>query len=104
MAREESLADLGNRGVRLVDVSLDDDSDDIGAVAWEEQESGVDGIDEILGLANSRQFRQVVIALPADISDMATEALEAKGFKRVGILEDFYALNLGQVWWAIQLI
>ena len=103
MAREESLEDLGNRGVRFVDVSLDDDSDDIGAVAWEEQESGVDGIDEILGLANSRQFRQLVVALPADISDIATASLEAKGFKRVGILEDFYALNLGQVWWVIQL-
>jgi len=103
MAKEESLDDLGDRGVRFTDVSLDDDSDDIGAVAWQEQDSGVDGIDMILGLANSRQFRQLVIALPADISDVATGPLETKGFKRVGMLTDFYALNLGQVWWAIQL-
>jgi len=103
MAQEEPLDDLGDRGVRFVDVSLDDDSDDIGSVYWEEQDSGVSGLEAVLGLANSRQFRQVVVALPADISDMATSHLEAKGFERVGLLEDFYALNLGQVWWRIQL-
>ncbi|MEO9968516.1 MAG: rhomboid family intramembrane serine protease [Hyphomonadaceae bacterium] len=102
-AQEESLDDLGQRGVRFVDVSLDDDSDDIGAVAWEEYEGGVEGIDTILGLANSRQFRQLVVAIPADISDFATAQLETKGFTRIGMLADFYALNLGQVWWTIEL-
>ncbi len=101
MAQEEPLDDLGTRGVRFMDVSLDEDSEDIGLVSWEEQEEGVSGLDAVLGLANSRQFRQVVIALPADISDMATAHLEAKGFERVGVLEDFYALHLGQVWWAL---
>ena len=103
MAKEESLEDLGDRGVSFTDVSLDEDSDDIGAIAWEEQDSGVSGLDTVLGLANSRQFRQLVVALPADISDVATGHLEAKRFQRIGMLEDFYALNLGQVWWIVPL-
>lgn len=104
MAREEPLDDLGTRGVRFVDVTLDEDSDDVGVVYWEELDSGVDGLDAVLGLANSRQFRQVVVALPADISDRATVELEAKGFIRLGQLQDFYALHLGQVWWAVRRI
>lgn len=103
MAKQESFDGLGDRGVTFLDLAEDDESEDVGAIAWEETEDGsVNGLDQILGLAHSRNYRQCVVALPADISDIATPSLEQNGFKRVGALTDFYALELAQVWWLKQ--
>lgn len=101
MAKPESFEGLGERGVRFLSVEPDDEGEGVGNIAWEETEDGsVEGIDRVIGLANSRGYRLCLAALPADISDQATGALELDGFQRLGVLEDFYALELSQVWWA----
>ena len=100
MAKPESFEGLGERGCVFFDVGEDDEAEDVGVASWEETEDGsVDGVDRLLGIAHSREYRALVVALPADISDMATGQLEETGFERIGILSDFYALELGQVWW-----
>lgn len=97
------MDNLGGRGVEFTGISLDEDSEDIGAIEWEEKELGVSGIERILGLAHSRQFRQSLLALPEDISKSAASRLENKKFERIGVLKDYYDKGLDQVWWRIQL-
>ena len=103
MGKKESLDDLGDRGMVITGIELDEDSDDVGAILWKEDETGSVDAERVKGLANSQNFRVCFLALPADISDVMTAGLTREGFDRIGMLDDYYALGLGQVWWRFQL-
>lgn len=99
MGKEEDLSELGNRGVSFHAIDADEESTDIGLIHWDETEDGVSGLETVMGQARSRGFRRCAVALPADISDVAKPELEDNGFERHGMLSDYYAIGLGQVWW-----
>lgn len=103
MGEVESLDELGERGVRMTGIELDEDSDDIGAITWEEADFGVEGAERVQGLANSNKYRLCFLAIPADMSDVVTVQLKDEGYERIGTLDDYYAEGLGQVWWCLKL-
>lgn len=82
------------------------DSDRIAALHWRELEPGeagapVQGLAERMAEVRAGKARGAVVALPRPLSDIAAEALQVKGFVRVGNLAEYYAAGVDQIWWSV---
>ena len=103
MVAADEAPDEAAEGVTITAVDLDEDSDDVGAMCWEEGGWGVQGLEQALAESRRSRFRMAVLALPEDLSGLAAGTLMEHHFERCGSLKDYYTKGLDQVWWSCKL-
>ena len=92
-----------NTGIVINGIAAEPETDGVMGLVWEERPVGLAGLDYALEKATKKMARLVVLAIPSDISEENSEALETQGFKKCGSLEGYYNPVLHQVWWTCSL-
>ncbi len=92
-----------NTGLIVTGIDNEPETDRVMGLQWEERPVGLAGLDYALEKAAKKLARMAVLAIPSDISDENSVALEAHGFKKCGMLEKYYNPALHQVWWSCSL-
>ncbi|KJZ18600.1 rhomboid family intramembrane serine protease [Loktanella sp. S4079] len=88
-----------NTGLSITGSGVEPETDDVYGLSWEESPVGLAGMEFAKDKAIERGARQLVLAIPSDLSDANSEALQSHNFRLCGRLSDYYKLGLDQVWW-----
>jgi GNAT superfamily N-acetyltransferase len=91
-------------GVRFSGINPAAESADGYELEWESSPAmqEVDGLEDCLAQAREKRARFLMVALPEDISDLASATLDAAGFRLRGKLQDYYDKGVDQVYWSMK--
>lgn len=92
-----------NEGIAIGGSSKEPETDNVRGLTWSEVPVGVAGLDHAVEKARNKGARMLVLAIPSDLSDANSAALETHGFVTCGKLANYYNLGLHQTWWACSL-
>ena len=92
-----------NEGIAIGGSAKEPETDNVRGLTWSEVPVGVAGLDHAIEKARNKGARMLVLAIPSDLSDANSAALESHGFATCGKLADYYNLGLHQTWWVCSL-
>lgn len=98
-----ALEQSENEGLAIETISKEPETDNVFGLMWSEVPVGIAGLDHAVDKARNKGARMVALAIPSDLSDANSAALESQGFISCGKLTDYYASGLHQVWWTCSL-
>lgn len=86
-------------GLHIQGYGHEAESDQVMGLRWKEAPEGVSGLEDALARLRKDRAKKALLAIPSDLSDANSAALESHGLSKAGQLKDYYSSGLHQVWW-----